>query len=107
MAQNDFDRDEEEKEDGYEMEAPESQLGWVNPAANPESVFIETGRGNAIEATVGVPFIPTVEEAANRANYGGYFRVFVNSQEIINQAEAPATIETGMRITITGYDKVG
>jgi len=74
---------------------------------NPEIVNIETGRGDSISAEVGTSFVAAVEAAASQANYGGYFRVFLNGAEIIDPDAAPATIEAGMRIQITSFDKVG
>ena len=71
------------------------------------TVHIETGRGQTTEVQAGSPFSETVERVADEAHYGGYFRVFLNGEEIINPDEAPATIEPGMRIAITSYDKVG
>lgn len=72
-----------------------------------QSVFVETGRGQTEEVQVGAPFGPTIEHVAEDAHYGGYFRVFLNGEEILDPAEAPATIEAGMRIALTSYDKVG
>jgi hypothetical protein len=71
------------------------------------TIFIETGRGATAEVPVGSPFQPTIERIAEEAHYGGYFRVFLNSQEVVEPTEAPATIEAGMRIALTPYDKVG
>jgi len=86
------------------------EAGWraatgAAPTAN--TMFIETGRGNAVEIPVGVPFEETIKRLADEAHYGGFFRVFVNGLEVINPTDAPATIEAGQRIAITAYDKVG
>ena len=71
-------------------------------------VPVDVGRGQpAVNVRVGSPFVPTLEELADRANYGGYYRIYLNGSEIPNPSDAPATIEAGMRIAITSYDKVG
>ena len=94
-----------EPEEGEVLHAP---TGWVDQTVHPdESIFIETGRGQTAEVQVGAPFQPTIERIAEEAHYGGYFRVFLNGEEIINPEEAPATVESGMRIALTSYDKVG
>lgn len=72
-----------------------------------QPIYVETGRGQAVEVQPGSPFIPTVERIADEANYGGWFRVYLNGEEIVNPADSPEVIEPGMRITITSYDKVG
>lgn len=89
-----------------EGEAVERQWGGE---AQPEggSVHIETGRGATAEVQVGAPFGETIERIADEAHYGGYFRVFLNGDELLDPNEAPETIESGMRIAITSYDKVG
>ena len=80
---------------------------WADHAAHPEeSVFIETGRGQAVEVQVGAPFAETIEHLADEAHYGGFFRVFLNGEELIEPKESPTTIEPRMRIVITSYDKV-
>jgi hypothetical protein len=79
----------------------------IGAGATAESVFIETGRGQTAEVHVGENFAETVERVSNAAHYGGYYRVFLNGDEIINPAEAPEKILSGMRIAITAYDKVG
>jgi len=80
---------------------------WTNQVAHPtESVFVETGRGEAVEVQAGAPFAETVEHLADQAHYGGYFRVFLNGSEILNPAESPQILEPGMRVVITSYDKV-
>lgn len=83
-----------------------------------ESVHIETGRGQTTEVQSGAPFVATIERVADEAHYGGYFRVFLNGDELIENPwldeghtepnpSYPTTIELGMRIAITSYDKVG
>ncbi len=81
--------------------------GWTDPAQSQETLFIDTGRGNTVEVSVGSPFQSTVERVAEDAHYGGYYRVYLNGSEIVHPEEAPQTIESGMRIVITSYDKVG
>jgi len=107
--------DTEEAEEAEEAEkAEETQYTpytppgrWADHAAHPEeSVFIETGRGQAIEVQVGAPFAETIEHLADEAHYGGFFRVFLNGEELIEPEESPTTIEPRMRIVITSYDKL-
>jgi len=91
-----------------EGEVFHAPAGWADQVAHPdESVFIETGRGQTAEVQVGSPFQPTIERIAEEAHYGGYFRVFLNGEEIINPEEAPAMIESGMRIALTSYRNRG
>ena len=72
-----------------------------------QSVFVDTGRGHVEEVAVGANFAETIERLAEAAHYGGYFRVFLNSSEIVDPEQSPEMIESGMRIAITAYDKVG
>ena len=72
-----------------------------------ESVPVDTGRGDVTYVPAGSPFVPTLERLADEAHYGGYFRIFLNGREVINPEDSPATIEPGMRLVITSYDKVG
>lgn len=101
---------EEAEAEAEEPEAAEEQPeeAWGG-AAVPEtgSVHIETGRGQTAEVPVGSPFGETIERIADEAHYGGYFRVFLNGEEVLDPTEAPEKIEAGMRIAITSYDKVG
>ena len=98
--------EERTNEDREETEETQ-QVRWADHAAHPEeSVFIETGRGQAVEVQVGAPFAETIERLADEAHYGGFFRVFLNGEELIEPEESPATIEPRMRIVITSYDKV-
>ena len=100
---------EEEVEGGAEgtgQEQPQTG-GWANPQEGATVVAVETGRNKSVNVPVGAPFQVTVERIAEQARYGGYFRVFLNGEEIVNVEEAPATIEAGMRIAVTSYDKVG
>ena len=104
-------RTDKERTDEVREEARETQhtppVRWADHATHPEgSVFIETGRGQAVEAQVGAPFAETIERLADEAHYGGFFRVFLNGEELIEPEESPATIEPRMRIVITSYDKV-
>lgn len=96
---------EREEEEEPTRTPPQS---WAEGAQHPRrTVFIETGRGQTAEVEVGAPFSATVERISEEANYGGYFRVFLNGREIVRPEEAPPTIEADMRIAITAYDKVG
>ena len=96
-----------------EVEEEEEELEpYVRPAFGREatgggSVNIETGRGQTAEVQVGAPFQETIERVADEAHYGGYFRVFLNGDELLDPNEAPTVVEAGMRIAITSYDKVG
>jgi hypothetical protein len=94
----------------YTRQAPRDTFG--EPDRNRGTVSVDVGRGNFVEVEVGAPFVNTVEQLARDANYGGYYRVFLaqgdgESQEIVNPGDSPETIESGMRIAITSYDKVG
>lgn len=93
-------------EEGGQEETP-PRWGTPETPQPTVSVFIETGRGQTTEVLVGSPFSETIERLAEQAHYGGYFRVFLNGEEILNPGEAPATVESGMRIALTSYDKVG
>jgi len=98
--------EEEAEEEGVEVYPPPQ--GWSAQANHPtESVFIDTGRGQTVEVPVGSPFQLTLERIAEEAHYGGYFRVFLNGEEVVNPEEAPTAIEASMRIAVTSYDKVG
>ena len=68
---------------------------------------MDAGRGDPIEVQTGSPFIETLDRLAGLAHYGGDYRVFLNGSEILYIEEAPATIEDGMRLAITSYDKPG
>lgn len=99
----------EAREEGGVEEAPvEETPSWGGEAPAPaDTVHIETGRGQTAEVPVGAPFQETVERIADEAHYGGYFRVFLNGDEILDPSEAPEKVEAGMRIAVTSYDKVG
>lgn len=84
-----------------------SNPGFGASPRQQDTVPVETGRGNAVNVPVGADFVPTIERLADEANYGGYYRVFLNGIEIINPTDAPPRIESGMRICLTSYDKVG
>lgn len=100
-----------------EEEAPEEdtivsdEFGGASREGN--FVPVDVGRGGqTVNVRVGSPFVATLEELADRANYGGYYRVYLargaeQMQEVRNPSDAPDTIESGMRIAITSYDKVG
>ncbi len=91
--------------EGGEQEHPrgwsEEQRGQTQP------IHVDTGRGNTQEVSPGSLFASTLERLADEAHYGGYFRVFLNGSEVINPQDSPETIEPGMRVCITSYDKVG
>jgi hypothetical protein len=71
-------------------------------------VPVDVGRGGqVVNVRAGSPFVETLERLADQANYGGYYKVYLNGNEVVNPSDAPATIESGMRIAITSYDKVG
>ena len=102
---------EEERTDEVREEAGETQhttpVRWADRVAHPEgSVFVETGRGQSVEVQVGAPFAETIERLADEAHYGGFFRVFLNGEELLEPEESPTTIEPRMRIVITSFDKV-
>lgn len=99
--------DDEERTVEEEPTAEEGPTAFGETAAVGGPVHIETGRGQTAEVQAGAPFQETIERVADEAHYGGYFRVFLNGEEILDPNEAPAVIEAGMRIAITSYDKVG
>jgi hypothetical protein len=94
--------------DGLSIILTAAPRPWAGrtPTEN-EPIYVETGRGQSVAVNPGDPFIPTIERIADESHYGGYFRVFLNSEEIINPTEAPPTFVAGQRVTITPYDKVG
>jgi hypothetical protein len=86
----------------------EPRTSWIPPsAAAAPTIPIDAGRGNMVDVPVHVPFAETIDRVAERANYGGYYRVYLNGSEISDPSMAPPTIEPGMRIALTAYDKVG
>ena len=92
----------------------EGEGEWTPPArwATPERtagqpIFVDVGRGQTIQVNAGDPFEATLTRLADEAHYGGFYRVYMNGSEIINPENSPATIEPGMRLAITAYDKVG
>lgn len=87
-------------------EQPTGAFGVGSPNQG-EAIYIDTGRGTQVEAHVGDNFEEKVNYAADQVNYGGYFRVFINGVEVVDPTDAPPTIQKGMRIAITAYDKVG
>lgn len=70
-------------------------------------VSIEVGRGGNVEVPVGGDFVDTIETVAREHHFGGFYRIFLNGNEIANPDDAPDKIEAGMRIAIASYDKVG
>lgn len=103
--------DEEVREEAVEEEPAAEEVEERREAFGQETtdgiIHIETGRGQTTEVQAGAPFGETIERVADEAHYGGFFRVFLNGEEILNPEEAPEKIEPGMRIAITSYDKVG
>ena len=102
----------EEEEDEYmdddDTYEPEPRTPIHDQATRPTgSVFVDVGRGEPMEVQVGAPFVETLNRLAEMAHYGGDYRVFLNGSEVLYIEEAPATIEAGMRIAITSYDKPG
>jgi len=99
--------DEGELEDvGEEESTPRTPL-TARATRQAGSVFVDVGRGDPIEVQTGSPFVETLDRLAGLAHYGGDYRVFLNGSEILYIEEAPATIEDGMRLAITSYDKPG
>ena len=101
-----MDDEERTEEDIVEGNVPVREA-FGDGATTQGSINIETGRGQTVEVQVGAPFTETLERVADEAHYGGFFRVFLNGSELLEPTESPATIELGMRIAITSYDKVG
>lgn len=108
-AQGHFISEEEAREQGLadEPESYEPRRQWAEETREQQPIFIDTGRGQGVEVQPGAPFTQTVEMLADQAHYGGYFRVFLNGSEVIDPEDSPQTIEPGMRVAITAYDKVG
>lgn len=98
-----------EAEDGEEDEeyAPEPVRRWAEDRQPEAVVHVETGRGNAVDVPVGSPFIDTIYRIAEDVHYGGDFRVYLNGSLLLDEADAPETVEAGMRIALTPYDKPG
>lgn len=91
-----------------EQVVQEPERHWAEGNHAPEGeVMVETGRGSAVAVRIGQPFASEVDRVAEEAHYGGYYRVFLNGLELLTEEEAPATVERGMRIAVTAYDKVG
>jgi hypothetical protein len=107
MVMTDEERELDEEEEELDEEVEPIRPAYGAEARATGSVFIETGRGQAAEVQAGSPFRGAIERIADEAHYGGYFRVFLNGEEVVNPEESPATIEPGMRVAITSYDKVG
>jgi hypothetical protein len=101
--------DVEDTGEGEEEATPEAEEPSFGRAerVNQGSIFVDIGRGGSSEVAIGSPFVATLERLASEAHYGGYFRIFLNGNEVINPEDSPATIDKGMRIAITSYDKVG
>ena len=100
------------------QEEGEQQEDFAQKALTQATVPVETGRGQVVDVQVGAPFVETVEKLAEQAHYGGYFRVFLNEVEMtenpwLDDAHTqlnptyPKTVQQGMRISLTSYDKVG
>ena len=107
MSENEEQVDEEELADEEDV-VDDTHSDWTPPPDAPvgETVFVETGRGMPVEVRVGAPFVETVRRIASDAHYGGYFRTYLNGSSI-DPDDAPETIDAGMRIVITSYEKVG
>jgi len=110
-----MDAEEQRAEEGVEEEAiDQEEEEWTpNPRWATEErttnqpIFVDVGRGDAVEVQPGSPFEETTNRLADEAHYGGYFRVYLNGSEIVNPEDAPAVFEPGMRVALTSYDKVG
>ena len=103
---DDEERDELEDEEADEDYTPPAR--WATPERTAgQPIFVDVGRGQTIQVNAGDPFEATLTRLADEAHYGGFYRVYVNGSEIINPEDSPATIEPGMRLAITAYDKVG
>lgn len=99
--------DEEEIEEEETVFEPTPTFGSETRQTQAQTVFVDVGRGQTVQVDVGVPFVQTLERLAEDAHYGGYFRIFLNGQEVVDPEDSPETIKAGMRIAITSYDKVG
>jgi len=99
----------EKEEEGYSDEPATSRTPICERATRPAgSVYVDVGRGQPpVEVPVGAPFVKILDRLAEQAHYGGDYRVFLNGSEVLYIEEAPATIEEGMRLAITSYDKPG
>ena len=102
----DYEDEDDWDDDDYEDDEREPVTPWA-VADGEEAVTIETGRGTSCRVAVGAPFEETIVAVAEQANYGKFFRVFLNGHEIVSPDDAPETIESDMRIVLTTYDKVG
>jgi len=103
-----MDEDQPATEEETEEEEGEAPREWAEEQrATEQPIIVDTGRGQTVEVQPGAPFVATLERLANEAHYGGYFRIFLNGSEVINPEDSPETIEPGMRLAITSYDKVG
>ena len=93
---------------GAEDFVPAQPAGWRRgDAETNETVMIETGRNTTMEAHVGDNFVVACDRVGEAAGYGGYWKVYLNGNEVLNPDDAPELIESGMRIALTPYDKVG
>ena len=106
--------EDEEREEALEGEVLPAVVTFRDNAHRREGVvMVETGRNKAVPAPVGANLDDTIDQIAERANYGGDYRVFINGSEILNATEYPRdidgnqVIQAGMRIAITAYDKPG
>jgi len=89
----------------YHRQASPEVFG--EPDRNTGNVSVDVGRGQGVMVPVGADFVNTLESLAREANYGGFFKIYLNGDEIIDPKDAPATIQADMRIAIRSYDKVG
>lgn len=100
--------DEEKEQEESEQEAEDPRTPLAGRASRPQgSVWVDVGRGDPVEVPTGSPFVETLDRLAEQAHYGGDYRVFLNGSEVLYIEEAPATIEAGMRLAVTSYDKPG
>lgn len=107
IRQGTFTPEEGEAQPIVEEEQPHTPEFGEEQRAEGQPIFVDVGRGQAVEVQPVSPFSSTLERLADEAHYGGYFRVFLNGSEVVNPEDSPETIEPGMRIAITSYDKVG
>ena len=74
---------------------------------NPDYVAVDTGGRIAVRIAVGSNFAEEVQRVANEANFGGFYKVYLNDSELEHIEDAPEKVEPGMRIAIAPYDKAG
>ena len=97
---------EQGEEENIEEEEPRIEFGQSQRTTD-QTVYVDTGRGEAVAVSPGAPFQATLERLAEEAHYGGYFRIFLNGSEVVNPEDSPELIEAGMRIAITSCENRG